>query len=249
MPIMRRIPELPKSASGLPELTNTNIDQLANYLALDFCPDIVEHPRPIDLDRFIEQYLGFGFDIQYLSHCGCYLGVTVFRAMPFPVYNMETFKPELTYVPDNTIIIDEMLYQKMEMDGHEGRFRFTQAHECGHAVMHSEFFKKAAQSLKEARESLAAYSIGECSSLMPVNPESALAEHQANKFASCLLMPKDAINKLLEDCVTPIWDDIDKLALVRETFNVSWPSAFYRLKDLGWLSTESEEFDWEELHR
>lgn len=241
----KRIPELPKDKNGLPILSNLQIDELANYMALDFCPDIVGNPRPIDLDRFIEQYLEFGYDIQYLSNCECYLGVTVFKDMLFPVFNYESFEAELTFVPANTIIIDQMLFRKMEMDGHEGRYRFTLAHECGHAVMHQEFYTEQAASIKEARSQLSAYSTGECYSAIDV--ETNRAEQQANKFASCLLMPKSSIIHLLEDRVTPAWEDRDILSLVRETFNVSWPSAFYRLKELGWLSTESEEFKWEDF--
>lgn len=136
-----KIPEFPKLKNGLPDLTGKEIELLADEIALQFCPDIIEKPRPLDLDRFIECFLGFTLDFLYLSHCQCYLGVTVFKNMKFPTFNMTTFKPELTCVDANTIIIDQGLYQQMEFDGHEGRFRFTEAHECGHAILHPDFMR------------------------------------------------------------------------------------------------------------
>lgn len=241
------IPDLPKLENGLPDLTNKEIELLADHMAIQFCPDIVENPKPLDVDLFIE-FLGFTLDYRYLSHCQCYLGVTVFRKMKFPTFNIETFRPELTCVDENTIIIDEGLYHQMESDGHEGRYRFTGAHECGHAIMHPDFYARQAESIQSAERSLAAYHCGECESAIPVLSDSDLAEKQANHFASCLLMPRSSILNLLEATVDPLcWEDIDIIRLVKETYNVSWPSAFYRLKQLGWLSTEMEEFNWDEL--
>ena len=241
------IPDLPKLKNGLPDLTNKEIELLADQMALEFCPDIVDNPQPLDVDLFIE-FLGFTLDYRYLSHCQCYLGVTVFRKMMFPTFNIETFRPELTCVDENTIIIDEGLYHQMESDGHEGRYRFTGAHECGHAIMHPDFYARQAESIQSAERSLAAYHSGECESAIPVLSDSDLAEKQANHFASCLLMPRSSILNLLEATVDPLcWEDIDIIRLVKGTYNVSWPSAFYRLKQLGWLSTGMEEFDWETL--
>ena len=242
------IPDLPKLESGLPDLTNKEIELLADHMALEFCPDIVDNPQPLDVDLFIE-FLGFTLDYRYLSHCQCYLGVTVFRKMMFPTFNIETFRPELTCVDENTIIIDEGLYHQMESDGHEGRYRFTGAHECGHAIMHPDFYASQSKAIHKTERSLAAYHSGECESAIPVLSDSDLAEKQANHFASCLLMPRSSILKLLQTNVKPAycWEDIDIIRLVKETYNVSWPSAFYRLKQLGWLSTEMEEFNWDEL--
>lgn len=249
MPVKKaNIPDLPKLENGLPDLTNREIELLADFMAVQFCPDIIEKPKPLDLDLFIERFLGFNLDFLYLSHCQCYLGVTVFQNMKFQTFNMKTFKPELTCIPANTIIIDEGLVQQMETDGHEGRFRFTEAHECGHAIMHPDFYAKQARSIEQSDRSLAAYHSGECRSGMQVLSDSDIAERQANQFASCLLMPRSSILNLLETTVDPaVWEDIDIVRLVKETYNVSWPSAFYRLKQLGWLSTGMEEFDWNAL--
>lgn len=241
-----RIPDLPKKGNGLPVLSRTQIDDLADHLAQQFSPDIADHPHPIDMDAFIEQFLGLDQDFMYLSHCGCFLGVTIFENMKFPVFNIETFKPEFTDVAANTIIIDAMLYQEMEMSGHQGRFRFTQAHECGHAIMHPDFYKSlSVDSMK--KEQPAAYSVGECHSAFLEPDDLGLAEQQANCFASCLLMPKSAVEHLIKEYKAESWSDYDQILLVKETFNTSWESTFYRLKDLGYM--EGGKFDWESLRR
>ncbi len=100
-------------------------------MAIEFCPDIVDNPQPLDVDLFIE-FLGFTLDYRYLSHCQCYLGVTVFRKMKFPTFNMSTFRPELTCVDENTIIIDEGLYHQMESLAMKGG---TDLQELMNAVM------------------------------------------------------------------------------------------------------------------
>lgn len=240
-----RIPDIPKFENGLPALSRSEIEDLADGLAVQFSPDIVTRPHPINMDAFIEQFLGYDQDFLYLSHCGCYLGVTVFQDMKFPVFNIETFKPEFADIPANTIIIDAMLYNQMEQSGHQERFRFTQAHECGHAVMHAEFYKTLAEDVQRAKQQLAAYSTGECYSTVLDADVSNQAEQQANYFASCLLMPKSAVKCLIEEYQAENWSDYDLLLLVKETFNTSWESTFYRLKDMGYM--EGEKFNWESL--
>ncbi len=240
-----KIPDIPKKKNGLPILSNKQIDDLANYLACQFCPDIIENPHAIDMENFIEKFLGFDMDILYLSHCGCYLGATVFQDMKFPVFNIETFKPELANIPANTIIIDRTLYQQMEESGFEGRYRFTQAHECGHAIMHSDFYKSQSASIQKAEQKSAAFSTEEVKSALIRTDDSAFAEQQANNFASCLLMPRSSVERLIDNHSAIFWGDYELLLLVKETFNTSWESTFYRLKGLGYMS--AEKFDWESL--
>ena len=242
-----KIPDFPKKENGLPILTNTQIDDLADYLTHQFCPDVFEHPHEINMDAFIEKFLGFDLDILYLSHCGCYLGATIFQDIKFPVFNIDTFKPELANISANTIIIDAALFQQMEETGNEGRYRFTQAHECGHAIMHPDFYRYQSSAIQKAEHQLAAYSTGgkSISSYSEVD-DTELAEQQANRFASCLLMPKRAVKKLIQDRHALHWEDYDLILLVKETFNTSWESTFYRLKDLGYM--EAGEYDWKSLH-
>ncbi len=145
-------------------------------MAIQFGPDIVENPEPLDVDLFIE-FLGFTFwttvNPRLIASViwGCY----GFQEDEISNFQHEHLQAELSRVPANTIIIDEGVYQQMETDGHEGRYRFTEAHECGHVIMH-DFYARQAKSIQAAQHSLAAYHSGECQSALPALSDSDLAE-------------------------------------------------------------------------
>ncbi len=67
------------SATNVPILSKDEIDQIGEQLVGDFCPQALQSPMEIDIDRFITRYMGMDQDFQYLSHCGLYLGMTVFN--------------------------------------------------------------------------------------------------------------------------------------------------------------------------
>ncbi|MCR5778971.1 MAG: ImmA/IrrE family metallo-endopeptidase [Bacteroidaceae bacterium] len=63
------------------------------------------------------------------------------------------------------------------------RFRFTMAHELGHFLLHAPLFRKQG-----------VVSVGESEDTLSISKSnSRRLEYQANKFASCLLMPKDLV--------------------------------------------------------
>ncbi|WP_304683899.1 ImmA/IrrE family metallo-endopeptidase [Ileibacterium valens] len=231
-----------KSKSGLPLLTNDQIDQLAEECALNFFPEMFEKPQPIDPVEFIETGLGFDVDYLYLSNCQLYLGMTAFKNIAIPVFDMERFCATKANVDAGTVIIDRGLYDKTEYSGNEGRLRFTEAHEAGHCLLHGDFFLNAANRTKETEQN---FIIGACHSAFLTEED--LAEHQADQFASCFLIPLTPLKKLLESHHAWNWEDKHKLLLVKETFNVSWPTAFYRLKKLGFLETQSTTYNWDEF--
>lgn len=237
--------KIPRKCNGLPILNNEQLEDLAEKYALDFCPDIAEHPRPLDVELFIEQYLGFNYELHYLSSCEAYLGMTVFEDMKIPTFNAETFKAQFSNIPANTIIIDSQLVRRAEFDGHFGRCRFTQAHECGHAILHPEFYKSQSGNIRKAQESLKAYSTGESHMAQEILSDADRAEQQANSFASYFLMPRCAVDSISKSRASKSWEDFDYIELIKETFNVSWDAAFYRLKGMGILETSLEKFDWD----
>ena len=55
---------------------------------MDFQPEALKNPMEIDIDGFLEHYLGATPDYQYLSHNMIYLGMTVFQdTNRIPVYD------------------------------------------------------------------------------------------------------------------------------------------------------------------
>ena len=64
----------------------------------------------MDIEGFIEFYLGMTPDYQYLSHNGVYLGMTVFNdTNKVPVYDPATNRAEYISAKARTVIIDNRL--------------------------------------------------------------------------------------------------------------------------------------------
>ena len=84
-------------SSGVPILSRRDIDDIGEALVADFCPDAMINPQPIDIDLFAQEYMQMEQDYQYLSHCGIYLGMTVFNdTNKIIVYDPEKQRAEYT---------------------------------------------------------------------------------------------------------------------------------------------------------
>ena len=82
------VAEIVRKRSGAPVLSRKEIDIIGENLVSDFTLDRVLTPQEIDIDLFVQDYLGADQDFQYLSHCGVYLGMTVFNDTDkVPVYD------------------------------------------------------------------------------------------------------------------------------------------------------------------
>ena len=78
-------PVITRKRSGVPVLSRKEIDGIGENLVGDFMPDALITPQEIDIDSFAQNYLGMDQDFQYLSHCGVYLGMTVFNDTQKPI--------------------------------------------------------------------------------------------------------------------------------------------------------------------
>ena len=72
-------PEIKRKRSGAPVLSRKEIDVIGQNIVGDFMPEALKSPQEIDIDLLAQDYLGMDQDFQYLSHCGVYLGMTVFN--------------------------------------------------------------------------------------------------------------------------------------------------------------------------
>lgn len=117
-------------------------------------------PIPIPIDEWIETALDIRFGVGDLSH----LGDDVLGA---------------AFVRDREILISERVLE------HNGRYRFTCAHELGHVLLH----QKHAAVFHETQE-------------LP-HLEATQLERQADRFAAAVLMPL----KLMERTILSICDD------------------------------------------
>lgn len=230
-------PQFTTSNTLVPILSKDAINSIGEKLVEDFCPKAVNTPTEIDVDRFLTRYLGLSQDFQFLSHCGVFLGMTVFNDTDcVPVFNPELWRAEYIPVKAGTVIIDNILLQENQ----EHRYRFTCGHEAAHSILHAEYFKAQAErsrlyggsvQMVQCRRSTAQYGKG-----FRLKTDADWLEWQANQLASAILMPRSMVIAAARDAKRRYRNNVNAPMLaVAETFNVSNDAAYYRMVDLGLL--------------
>ena len=105
-------PKFRTKDNGVPILSKKEINAHAEEFVRDFQEDALYNVQPLDIDAFLEFYLGMIPDFQYLSHNGIYLGMTVFNDTDkVPVYDPVTNRAEYIHADANTVIIDRRLIE------------------------------------------------------------------------------------------------------------------------------------------
>lgn len=236
-------PVFQRKHNNVPILSKEAIDHHAEKFLEDYIPRALEFPMEIDIDRFIERYLGLTLDFCYLSSNGVFLGMMVFgETNRLEVFDPETMRAEYMHVAANTVIIDNSLL----VEGAEQRYRFTGAHEAGHSVFHTDYFGYNKDQVSMFDQSTSPPMV-KCraatvdSGYLQLKPalvtDEDWMEWQANYFASALLMPKRMVRKLAMDLEQSDFDrDYWLIKLVSETFNVSRTAAENRLMSLGLIT-------------
>ena len=174
-----------------PIISDEKIENLAEELLMDYKPELLEHPMAVNPEHFAESYMGIDIEYQRIaSPDNNVVGAMVFNDECLPVYR-EDGKVHLIRVPANTIVIHE----DTACDDKLHRFmRFTILHECGHAWMHANVYRRKALSLfggteinKQMTKCFRSYLT--CSKRSLVTEED-FREHQANVFAAAIAMPR-----------------------------------------------------------
>jgi len=231
-------PNLNFKANGVPVVSNAALDDIGERLVSDFISPRLLAPEQVDIDRFVTKYLGMKQDFQYLSHCGVYLGVTIFQATDsLPVFIPEENRADYVSEEADTIVIDSSL----DAPEAEHRYRFTMGHEGSHSILHPTYFLNSIGS--DDRDTTGLYV--RCRSDFKISRVSAFGrnynmtdaqriEQQANRLSSAILMPKSMVRLCLARhpyTGSEKWIR-DAMATLSETFNVSREAAFYRMKEL-----------------
>lgn len=244
-------PDIKRKKSGTPVLSRREIDIIGEELVRDFNPEALKIPQETDIDLFVQDYLHMEQDFQYLSHCGVYLGMTIFNDTDrVPVYDPIHQKADYISAKANTVIIDKSLLAENQ----EHRYRFTMGHEAGHGFLHKEYFSFDERQM----------------TLFDVFPESMIQcridtkkynskqsvtwtdrdwmEWQANALSSAILMPKSSVYKVVKEADTgELTDNLlayYRIFRVAEVFNVSNEAAMYRLKELEIVASDFQ-FDFQ----
>lgn len=230
--------------SGVPVLSKKDIDFIAEQYIMEFQPDILKNPSPVDIDGFLENYLGTTPDYQLLSHNGIYLGMTVFHDINcIPVYDLANNHAEYISAKANTVIFDSRLLEENQ----EHRYRFTAGHEAGHVVFHTSYFTYDPNQLSLFGDAEPAMVRCRVDTTKVKNKNFRLIsghdwmEWQANYFSRALLMPQSAVIALANEYDDPgylrPWSLIHTL---EDVFNVSSEAAKHRLTSLNLIEPISE---------
>lgn len=227
--------------SGVPVLSKKEIDTIGERFVRDFQPEVLTDPAPVDIESFIECYLGMTADYQYLSHNGVYLGMTVFNdTNRVIVFDPNTQRAEYIHAKARTVIIDNRL---LEEDQHQ-RYRFTLGHEGGHDILHSGFFSYNPDQLSMFEPSYAPMIQCRVDNTVSKRPNTGnwsdhdWMEWQANALASSILMPETAVRIVAEPYKSKLDKPLTRASLIVQistVFDVSISAATIRLKDLGYI--------------
>ena len=201
-------PVITRKKSGAPVLSRKEIDLIGENLVGDFMPDALENPQEIDIDSFAQNYLGMDQDFQYLSHCGVYLGMTVFNDTDkVPVYDPQHDRADYISAKAHTVIIDKTLLAENQ----EHRYRFTMGHEASHEFLHKEYFAYDPDQMTifdyigETPIPMVQCRI-DTKKMDAKNPEiwtdKDWMEWQANALSSAILMPVSMVRKVAESVKT-----------------------------------------------
>lgn len=231
------IPEFSVGQNGVPILRQDQIEDIAEGFISDFQPKAAIEPMPIDIEEFTECYLGMTPDYQYLSHNGIYLGMTVFNDTDkIPVYDPINKRAEYISASAHTVIIDRML---IEDEKQVHRYRFTLGHEAGHDIFHPRYFKIDFSPLsligiridKNPMVLCRTDTVTACRKMSENWGDHEWLEWQANKFSSCLLMPRHSVEKIVKAVGV-----YEAPTIMSQVFNVSEDAARYRIHELRFIS-------------
>ncbi|WKY49093.1 ImmA/IrrE family metallo-endopeptidase [Eubacteriaceae bacterium ES3] len=226
-------PAFRTTINNVPVVNKDQLDSFGEQFVADFCSEAMRVPSEIDIDRFFVRYLGMEQDFQHLSHCGCYLGMTVFNDTDeVPIYNPDMNRAEFISAKAGTLIIDNHLLEPNK----EHRYRFTVGHEGSHHILHTAYFGYEPDQLSffNSRAPMVQCRIDNKNfkqKPFELWTEEEWMEWQANYLSAAILMPKSMVKKAIENSNRQTI--ASKVDLVSETFNVSNSSALIRLKGLA----------------
>ena len=203
----------------VPYLSDSYID--------DFCNDLIRRFEPgVIIEQLVQKFLGYRLIYENLTCDGSILGATMFCNMDcFPVYDAKRRRAKYVSAREGTIYIERALTDAQN----NNLYRFTLAHEAGHALWHSIYYRTVNKLRKSNQSYLSS------GTLRPREKSIRILEHQADRTAAALLMPKDAVLKLISPmgaCLSRS-DALDRIIYTSSVFRVSDAAAKRRLTDLG----------------
>ena len=238
------------SFSGVPYITYEALDAYAESVVADFVPELLRTPGILDVEKFLEYYLGLSIRYCRISYDRKVLGFTAFNDGLVQVINEETGLPEPIPVTKGTVIFDTSL----TLERNKPRLRFTGMHEGLHWMVHRKAFAEdnpfGRVGVYENQYLAAKEGRIDYKRHYQERTDIDRIEHQADFLASAVLMPRPALrivcseyfrfygekpHRIIKNCGNPM-DDCFAVGLpeyAAGVFGVSKGAALIRLEKLG----------------
>ena len=234
------------SPEGVPILSADQINKMADQLVREAQPELYfSQLDSVNLSKIMKRLNGWHFAGRYLSRSGGLLGLACFQGGTLVITDETRTETSTLEVPPHSILVDRALFQKEN----ERVFRFTLAHEMGHALLHERFASspKNMEAYKDQGNQRRLEDREDCFGIREkrdLQTSYDWIEWQANAFASALLMPKTLIRQtrnLVFSERVPYMEFINELCItVMDVFKVSQSAAFYRLKEMEYVPEDCQ---------
>jgi hypothetical protein len=230
-------------------ITYDALDQYAETVIRDAMPYALVAPTPIDVESFIEFYLGLEVEFKSVSYDRKVLGMTAFNDGTIYVISEKTGKRVPIEVSEGTVFIEPLLTESRNT----ARRRFTIMHEGSHWLIHRPAFAEdnpfGTPGMYDNQYLAAKEGRIDYSRCQKERNDHERIERQADFLASALLMPKSTLRMAFKEFFT--FYDMKPRALVRgkgdfdenlaeqlpeyvaQKFNVSKRAALIRLEKLN----------------
>ena len=235
-----KFPVFKSRKDNVPIISNAAIEDTVDGILRGFDGSLLEVPKALDVDRFVEEYLGIDLDYPCLSHSGFIFGKTIFRPTLVAIFDKERGIADEIPIHSPTILIDNRLNEK----GKENLYRSTVMHESAHYVLHQDYYLQDPGYMDQGFEPFTNCSdtdiCGSDGKKKLVTARDFL-EHHAKFASAAFLMNRSAMIKLCTDASVirdayrrdPEFPNSELAAIVAETFKVSEESARIRMKILN----------------
>lgn len=232
--------------NGMFILSKNDIEQIATECLREYNPSLLQSPRPLNTQDFLENHLGLVVKNKYIGDFQSgILGLTVMGDIVLiPSYD-EMFRPTVFEETYGTVLISPQLLGKENRP----RRRYTEMHEASHFILHKDYFNRCEQ-MRANTEYPCSFVV--CRKVErykePLRTDADWLEYQADALAAALLMPYNTFityarsvlrkNGIRRDFLA-VNQFVNKSTLysiiydIAETFEVSYQATQIRLLHLG----------------
>lgn len=245
-----------RKRNGVPIMTYEQIDNIAIALIQDYDRSLLKKPKAIDIEDFLEFYLGLKIGYADLTHNQSILGTIALTNGTYITYDKEHNSIFERTLKAGDVLIDNILLEKRS----ERRRNFTIAHEAGHYITLKPLIDKYKEESRYLSNNNLQSNVIQCSAKhlnygggkpyykRKTNEE--WREYYADNMGAALLMPKPTVGIVANDIFVKY--NIEKQIVlnvnnnstiaaydlsenIAKIFNVSKQAASIRLKKLKYI--------------